>query len=261
MRVSVRGLTSNKMRSILTMLGVIIGVASVIALVSIGEGARRSVIESFESIGTNILRMYIWRWDVRLTLGQVEDLSGRVPDIDMIMPVVGWGAQVVYEGRNLYAGVTGVTEIFPKIREHEVAYGRFFTPVELEIARPVCVLGWSVMQEVFSGRNPIGKTIYMEQRPFEVIGVMTEKGQYLGEGVDHTVLVPLTLAQRGRGTTRVDEVFIKAKNRDSVPVVKVSVERIFESRYGQDSVYVWTQQEMLDQMQKSTRTMTLCWAQ
>ena len=97
----------------------------------------------------------------------------------------------------------------------------------------------------------------MDQRPFQIIGVMEEKGQNLGEGVDHMILVPLTVAQRGRGTNRVDEVFMKATNKNTVPIVKVTVERIFESKYGENAVYVWTQQEMLDQLQASTRTMTL----
>lgn len=257
MRVSIRGLTSNKMRSALTMLGVIIGVASVIALVSIGEGARKDVIENFESIGTNILRLYMQRWDARLTLDQVDELKQRVPDMEMIMPVVGWGAEVTYEGKQRYAGVQGVTEIFPEIRDHELAEGRFFTAVEMEIARPVAVLGWQVVQDLFAGRNPVGKTIYMDQRPFEVIGVLEEKGQNMGEGADQNIYVPLTVAQRGRGTNRIDEVFMKATSKDTVPIVKLTVERIFESRYGENSVYVWTQQEMLDQLQESTRTMTL----
>ena len=126
----------------------------------------------------------------------------------------------------------------------------------MEIARPVAVPGWQVVQDL-AGRNPVGKTIYMDQRPFEIIGVLEEKGEYLGEGADHNVYVPLTVAQRGRGTNRVDEVFMKASSRETVPVVQVSVQRIFESRYGENSVYVWTQQEMLDQVQQSTRTMTL----
>ena len=257
LKVSVRGLTGNKMRSALTMLGVIIGVASVIALVSIGEGARRDVIENFESIGTNILRMYMQRWDARLTIEQVNDLKKRVPDMEMVMPTVSWGAQITYEGKQRWAGTMGVTPIFPKIREHGVYVGRFFTDVEMEIARPVAVLGWQVVQDLFAGRNPVGKTIYMDQKPFQIIGVMEEKGQNMGEGVDNMILVPLTVAQRGRGTNRVDEVFMKATNKNTVPIVKVTVERIFESKYGEHAVYVWTQQEMLDQLQESTRTMTL----
>ena len=89
--VSLRGLTTNKLRSALTMLGVIIGVASVIALVSVGEGARREVIESFESIGTNILRLYMQRWDARLTLDQVDELIERVPDLEGALCQVWWG--------------------------------------------------------------------------------------------------------------------------------------------------------------------------
>jgi putative ABC transport system permease protein len=257
LKVSVRGLTGNKMRSALTMLGVIIGVASVIALVSIGEGARRDVIENFESIGTNILRMYMQRWDARLTIEQVDALKKRVPDMEMVMPTVSWGAQITYEGKQRWAPTMGVTPIFPKIREHEVYTGRFFTDVEMEIARPVAVLGWQVVQDLFAGRNPVGKTIYMDQKPFQIIGVMEEKGQNLGEGVDQMILVPLTVAQRGRGTNRVDEVFMKATSKNTVSIVKVTVERIFESKYGENAVYVWTQQEMLEQLQQSTRTMTL----
>lgn len=255
--VSIRGLTSNKMRSALTMLGVIIGVASVIALVSIGEGARKEVVASFESIGTNILRLFMQRWDVRLTLDQVNELKARVPDMEMAMPQVSWHAQVTYEGKQRNYQIQGVTQIFPEIRNHPLYLGRFFTAVEDEISRPVAVLGWKVVQDLFAGRNPIGKMITLNQQPFEIIGVLEEKGENLGEGIDQMILVPLSVAQRGRGTTRIDVVYMKARSKDTVPIVQVTVERIFESRYGENAVQVVTQQAMLDQMQQSSRTMSL----
>jgi len=255
--MSLRGLTANKMRSALTMLGVIIGVASVIALVSVGEGARREVVANFESIGTNILKLYVQRWDARLT---VEDLSGlkeRVPGIDMVMPSVGWWPQVTYEGKERWGEIMGVTEIFPEIRSHELYSGRFFTAVEDEIARPVVVIGWQVMQEFFAGRDPVGKYLYFDREPFEIIGVLEEKGENLGEGVDRMMLVPLTVAEKRRGTNKLDTVYIKAKDQDSVPAVELTVQRIFEAKYGEGSVYIWSQQSMLEELQKSTRTMTL----
>ncbi len=255
--VSLRGLTTNKMRSALTMLGVIIGVASVIALVSVGEGARKDVVENFESIGTNILKLYVNRWDARLTLDQVNDLRQRVPDMEMSLPQVYWGGRLTYEGRERYAPAQGVTEVFPKIRSHDLYAGRFFTAVEVEIARPVVVIGWKVMQDLFAGRNPVGKYIYIEQEPFEIIGVLEEKGEHMGEGVDQMLFVPLTVAQRRRGTDKIDEVLLKAKSQDTVESVELTVERIFEAKYGPDSVYIWTQQSMLEQLQESTQTMTL----
>ena len=255
--VSFSGLTSNKLRSGLTMLGVIIGVASVIALVSIGEGARKDVVANFESIGTNILRLFVNRWDARLTLDQVEDLKARVPDMEMIMPQVGWGAPVVYEGKQRYYPIQGVTYVFPQIRNHDLWAGRFFTAVEDEIARPVAVIGWQVMQDLFAGRNPVGKYITLNQEPFEIIGVLEEKGQNMGEGVDQMIFVPLSVAQRRRGTNRVDVVYMKASSKDTVPIVQVTVQRIFDQRFGEGSVTVWTQQAMLEQVQQSTRTMTL----
>jgi putative ABC transport system permease protein len=255
--VSLRGLTTNKLRSALTMLGVIIGVASVIALVSVGEGARREVIESFESIGTNILRLYVQRWDVRLTLDQIDELMQRVPDLEGALCQLWWGGRVTYEGKEGYWSVQGVTENFPHIRSHDLYTGRFFTAVEVEIARPVAVIGWRVMQDLFAGRNPVGKYIYIDQEPFEIIGVLDEKGEYLGDGVDHMIHVPITVAMRRRGTDRVDEVLLKAKSRDTVEAVQLTVQRIFEARYGPDAVWIWTQQSMLEQVQESTRTMTL----
>jgi putative ABC transport system permease protein len=255
--VSIRGLTTNKMRSALTMLGVIIGVASVIALVSVGLGARKDVVENFESIGTNILKLYMNRWDARLTVDQVQDLKKRVPDLEMALPQVHWGARVTYEGKERYAPAQGVTEIFPKIRNHDLYSGRFFTAVEVEIARPVVVIGWQVMQDLFAGRDPVGKYIFLEQEPFEIIGVLEEKGENLGEGVDQMMFVPLTVAQRRRGTDKIDMVLLKARNQDTVEAVQLTVERIFQARYGDDAVYVWTQQSMLDQLKESTKTMTL----
>ncbi len=255
--VSVRGLTANKMRSALTMLGVIIGVASVIALVSVGLGARKDVVENFESIGTNVLKLYMNRWDARLTVDQVQDLKKRVPDMEMALPQVHWGARVTYEGKERYAPAQGVTEIFPKIRNHDLYSGRFFTAVEVEIARPVVVIGWQVMQDLFAGRDPVGKYIFLEQEPFEIIGVLEEKGENLGEGVDQMMFVPLTVAQRRLGTDKIDMVLLKARSQETVETVQLTVERIFQARYGDDAVYVWTQQSMLDQLEESTKTMTL----
>lgn len=255
--MALNGLLSNKLRSVLTMLGVIIGVASVIALVSIGEGARREVTASFESIGTNILRLYVNRWDARLTISQVEELKERVPQLEMVMPTLRWGGEITYEGRRRYYSCQGVTEVFPAIRNHPLATGRFFTAVENEIGRPVAVIGWQVMQELFAGRDPAGKTIYINQEPFEIVGVLEERGENLGEGVDRTIFVPITVAQKRRGTNKVDVVYMKAKSQEAVPLAQVTVERIFQARYGEGTCTVWTQQSMMEEMQKSTRTMTL----
>ena len=255
--MSLRGLSANKMRSALTMLGVIIGVASVIALVSVGEGARREVVANFESIGTNILKLYVQRWDARLTVEDLAGLKERVPGIDMVMPSVGWWPQVTYEGKERWGEIMGVTEVFPEIRSHELYSGRFFTAVEDEIARPVVVIGWQVMQEFFAGRDPVGKYLYFDREPFEIIGVLEEKGENLGEGVDRMMFVPITLAEKRRGTNKLDTVYIKAQDQESVPVVELTLKRIFEAKYGEESVYVWSQQSMLEELQKSTRTMTL----
>ena len=255
--MSLRGLSANKMRSALTMLGVIIGVASVIALVSVGEGARREVVANFESIGTNILKLYVQRWDARLTVEDLAGLKERVPGIDMVMPSVGWWPQVTYEGKERWGEIMGVTEVFPEIRSHDLYSGRFFTAVEDEIARPVVVIGWQVMQELFAGRDPVGKYLYFDREPFEIIGVLEEKGENLGEGVDRMMFVPITLAEKRRGTNKLDTVYIKAQDQESVPVVELTLKRIFEAKYGEESVYVWSQQSMLEELQKSTRTMTL----
>ncbi len=255
--MSLRGLSANKMRSALTMLGVIIGVASVIALVSVGEGARREVVANFESIGTNILKLYVQRWDARLTVEDLAGLKERVPGIDMVMPSVGWWPQVTYEGKERWGEIMGVTEVFPEIRSHELYSGRFFTAVEDEIARPVVVIGWQVMQELFAGRDPVGKYLYFDREPFEIIGVLEEKGENLGEGVDRMMFVPITVAEKRRGTNKLDTVYIKAQDQESVPVVELTLKRIFEAKYGEESVYVWSQQSMLEELQKSTRTMTL----
>ena len=175
----------------------------------------------------------------------------------MALPQVQWGGRVTYEGKERYAPAQGVSEIFPQIRSHDLYSGRFFTAVEVEIARPVVVIGWQVMQSLFAGRDPVGKFIFLEEEPFEIIGVLEEKGENMGEGVDQMMFVPVTVAQRRRGTDKIDMVLLKASSQDTVEPVKLTVERIFEARYGEDSVWVWTQQGMLDQLKESNRTMTL----
>ncbi len=168
---------------------------------------------------TNILTMYVQRWDVRLTLDQVYELADRVPDLEMVMPQVGWGAQVTYEGKEQFYPVQGVTEVFPQLRDHALYAGRFFTAVEDEISRPVAVIGWQVMQDLFAGRNPVGKNITINMRTYEIIGFWRRKAITWARASTSRHWSLCFVAQRGAGTNRLYAVYMKAKSKDAEPVV------------------------------------------
>jgi putative ABC transport system permease protein len=209
-RIAFRALARNKMRSALTMLGIIIGVAAVIAMVSIGQGAQASVQEQIASVGTNLLFVGAGSQNAggvrsgtgatnsnTLTVEDIEAIRREVPSVGMASPTVSARSQLVFGNQNWNSSIQGVNEQFPQIRKWAVQTGEFFTEADVRMASRVAVIGQTVADNLFSSTDPVGQTMRVRELPFKVIGVLARRGQDpQGRDQDDIVLAPFTTVQK-----------------------------------------------------------------
>ena len=208
LRIALRALRVNKMRSALTMLGIIIGVGAVIAMIAVGSGAKASIAEKIASMGSNLLIVLSGSstsGGIRMGSGTVPTLTvddakailNEVPSVKYVAPVVQGVAQVVYGNQNWSTGITGTTPEMLDIREWSIDSGRSFTQQEVDGTARVCLLGMTVVDNLFGGIDPVGQIVRMKNVPFIVVGVLSKKGQSTwGQDQDDTVIIPLTTAQK-----------------------------------------------------------------
>ncbi len=208
LRIALRALRVNKMRSVLTMLGVIIGVGAVVAMIAVGSGAKAQITTHIASIGSNLLIVRsgsTTSGGLRMGSGTVPTLTvedseailNEVPSVRLVAPELTGIAQVVYGNQNWSTSITGTMPEMLEIRNWPIVSGRSFTLQDVNGATKVCLLGWTVMENLFGGANPIGQIIRIKNMPFAVLGVLSYKGQSgPGHVHDDTIIVPLTTAQK-----------------------------------------------------------------
>ncbi|MGH9837111.1 MAG: ABC transporter permease [Blastocatellia bacterium] len=209
-RVAFRALARNKMRSCLTMLGIIIGVAAVIAMVSVGQGAQASIQEQISSMGTNMLTVFSGSMNfggVRsgtgststntLTADDIEAIRNEIPTVSMVSPSVSASAQLIFGNQNWNARVQGVGQDYTKIRKWQIQSGEFVSEADVRNATRVVVLGQTVVDNLFPGIDPLGQMIRVRELPFRVIGVMVKRGMDAGgRDQDDTLFAPYTTVQK-----------------------------------------------------------------
>jgi putative ABC transport system permease protein len=276
LKVAFRALSRNKLRSALTMLGIIIGVGAVIAMVSIGQGAQAMVQDQIESMGTNI--MFIWpgsrNWGgVRLGAGaaptltaeDVQAIEREIPTVAAASPVVRASAQTVFGNQNWFTQIQGVNEKFPKIRNWRVQDGEFFTEGDVRAAARVAILGRTVVDNLFQGINPIGQTIRIRNLPFRVIGVLEPKGQSLmGQDQDDIIVMPYTTAQKkliGQQILSINSAMISFISPSAARVGENQVTELLRQRHktppGQDDFMVRNMTEVAETAEQTNQVMTL----
>jgi putative ABC transport system permease protein len=271
-KVAFRGMLANKMRTALTMLGIIIGVAAVIAMVSLGEGAKEQVIESITRFGTNLLRVrpgaaklgHVRTGSVEtLTTGDAEAIRKEVRGITLLSPSVANMAQVKYANRNATTVVTGSTPEFSEINNFPVRDGRFFDYADVKLMKRVAAIGTTVKTALFGDGPALGEEIKVEGQGFVVIGVMESKGQTSWYDPDDQIFVPITTSQRRLFTQEsVNDIYIQVEGVERIDEVKASVERILRKRHrirpGADADFsVRDFTEFIETLKKTTRTFTI----
>ncbi len=206
--IALRALIVNKMRSALTMLGIIIGVGAVIAMVAIGSGAKQQIAEQIASMGSNLLIVLSGSSTSgglrfgsgtvpTLTVDDAKAIQNEIPDVRYVAPSQRGTVQIIFGNQNWSTVADGTTPEVLSIREWSLQSGRSFTQQDLDGATKVCLLGETVVENLFGGIDPVGQIVRIKKVPFTVIGVLASKGQTtFGQDQDDTIIVPLTTAQK-----------------------------------------------------------------
>jgi putative ABC transport system permease protein len=207
-RIALRALRVNRMRSALTMLGIIIGVAAVIAMVGVGAGATKRIQDQIQSIGSNLIMVLpgsVSTNGVRLGAGAVASLTqddskaiaAECPSVALSVPTVRGGVQVVYGNNNWATNAQGVTPDYMTVRDYTMLSGQFFTTQDVDAAAKVAVLGETVAGNLFGDSDPTGQAVIIKNVPFTVVGVLTPKGQSpTGQDQDDVILLPISTAMQ-----------------------------------------------------------------
>jgi len=276
-RVAFRALVRNKMRAALTMLGIIIGVAAVIAMVSIGQGASASVQAQIESIGTNLLFVSAGAQNVggvrsgtgdtgtnTMTVDDLDAIKREVPSVSMVTPNVNARSQLVAGNMNWNTNVTGVSEQYPEIRKWPVATGSFFTDADVRTAARVIVIGQTLADNLYPGTDPIGQDIRVANLPFRIVGVMARKGQDpQGRDQDDVAFAPFTTVQKKiLGRDRVQIAFVSAISQDATYTAQSQITQLLRQRHKltanePDDFTVRNMTDVAEAANETSKTMTI----
>ncbi len=263
-RVAFTAIAANRMRSALTVLGVVIGVMSVVLLVAVGTGARNVVTAGVEDLGSNLLLVVPGSFEFgqaptlsKFTLDDVERIERDVGGDVLVTGNLASGETVRAGGVSAFASVIGVTSSFAEVVNREVPRGEFINESDVATGRRVAVLGSTAATALFPDSDPIGKTVTVAGLRFRVIGVTAEMGASLGVDRDSQVLVPITAAQRLFGTRRVDAIFVKASDRAGLEPTAERIRRLLAQRLDATDFSVVTQQEILGVAGTILDTLTL----
>ena len=258
LRIALAGATANKLRAVLTTLGVVIGVGTVIALVSISQGASGLITAQIEGLGTNMLVVMPANVRVNLTLADAEMLAARVPALTDVVPVLSARGTVKFGLNSHDSTVEGATGTYLTVRNHHLAQGRFINDGDVALNRRVAVIGHEVQTELFRGRNAVGEELSVNGQRFLIVGVLAEKGQSLGQNQDNLVIVPLSTAQRLIGTVRLTAIYGQLGSGDDAPAAVAQIQQIFTKHFGRSGqVRVQSQDELLSTVSSMTRTLSL----
>jgi putative ABC transport system permease protein len=251
-RVAFDSLRANRLRSGLTMLGVVIGVAAVVVLVAIGTGAKREVERQVEGLGSNLLIVVPGRVDFgsapavsRLSLSDVDAVARLVGDRSRVAVTVTSGETVRAGTAARFTSVLGVMETTPAVFVRSLSRGAYLTRSDVDTGRRVAVLGSAVARSLFGERDPIGQQVSIAGVRFRVIGVFTPLGQSLGVDRDDEVHIPVTTAHRLFGTERIDGIAVRAPNRGEIEALGARIVAELSNRHPDTEFSAVTQEQIL----------------
>lgn len=271
---SVTALRRNKTRSGLTALGIIIGVAAVIAAFAVGAGANKSIDEQISSFGSNFIMVFpdrpgrsttgVTRY---LTNDDAEAISNEVSGVDAVAPMVDVSATLIYENTNWSSSVVGSSEEYSYVQEWSIGQGRDISAADVRQGAKVAVIGQTIVDKLFSGENPLGKSVRINKIPFTIVGVFEAKGlSAMGSDQDDFVLVPLTAAQRRlvrwKTAGRIGNIYIKGVSMAALSYIQNETEALLRERHkikagDADDFAVRNVSQMLEARRKTTTIMSM----
>lgn len=274
-KMASKTLLANKLRSTLTMLGIIIGNASVIAMVGIGEGAQRFVSGQFESLGTNVLFIVPGNRDAQrttvdlpktLVLEDAEAIATQVPTVGAVAPQLHSRELVTYRNRNTYSLIVGTNPDFSVVRSFDAQRGRFITDLDVKRNNQVVTLGVDLAERLFGNQDPVGQQVRIRNISFLVVGVMEEKGSVLGTNYDDSAYIPVTtMASRIIGENspygvNLTFISVSAQSEASVDAAQFQITNLLRLRHNitrEDDFSVQSQKDVLEIAGTVTSALTL----
>ncbi|MEM9135965.1 MAG: ABC transporter permease [Cyanobacteria bacterium P01_F01_bin.42] len=268
-------LASNRLRSALTMLGMIIGNASVIAMVGVGEGTSRYASSQFESLGPNVLFVVPGNDEVRnrtfdiprnLVLADADAIATQVPTVSQVSPQLQNQLTVTYRSKTTSSLVVGATETFPEVRDFDVNRGRFISKVDDQRGATVAAIGTELAQNLFGSEDPVGKQVRIKNLSFQIVGLMESKGAFLGNNQDDVIFVPLSvMANRLQGDTSpfgTELTFISATatDEDSIQAASFQIANLLRLRHkvvDEDDFTIRTQKQAIEIIGAVTGALTI----
>lgn len=274
-RAAFQSIIRNRLRSLLTSLGIIIGVSAVIVMVAVGEGSQAKIEDNINALGTNLLivmpgsatsggaRMGAGSKN-RFTFDDVEDLQREATLISGVSPIVQSGGQVVGGSSNWFTSIRGVIPEYFEIRNWQIEYGEFFEDKDVTSKRKVALLGKTVADELFPNEDPTGQTIRIRNIPFTVVGVLKSKGQSgVGQDQDDIILAPsTTVLYRLKGRQHVDMINASAVSTELIDEAISEMSVILRESHGiepgeDDDFSISSQAEITETMTETSETMTM----
>jgi len=278
LRIALRAIAAHKMRSFLTMLGVVIGVAAVISLVAVGQGAQAQVVSQFESLGSNLLtvssqtssnfgRGGLQQSSRDLTNQDVEAIEALATSVRYVAPQYNSNnATVAYGSNTTSVNIQGITSVYADVRNWTIADGRFLTPEDDQALASNVVLGQAVVEDLFgSGSlNPVGETIRINRQNYQVVGVLESKGQTGFQNQDEVIFMPLRTAQLklgGAGNQNVNQISLQVNDAEEMDLAQAQVTAILRSLHGlqttqADDFTVQNQADIVSTVSATTNTFT-----
>ncbi|MDD2569355.1 MAG: ABC transporter permease [Clostridia bacterium] len=250
--LAIKSLLSSKMRSFLTMLGIIIGIAAVIILVSLMNGLSKSILDSFEDMGTNLISVEVMgRGSNRsVTFTEMQALMAENPElISGVSPNVSVGVKVKKDTESLTANCIGINEDYYDIKNVKMASGRFINYLDVARRQKVCILGAYEVTKLFGGIDPLGEEVKINGDSYTVIGTLTEKADAEEGSADDTVIIPYTLATRLSGNGTISSYYISASSKDTVNQASALVKaKLYQAFQSEDYYMVMSSGEIIEEI-------------
>ncbi|AWV32585.1 ABC transporter permease [Paenibacillus sp. FSL H7-0716] len=263
MRMALKSINSSKVRAFLTMLGIIIGVSSVIILVSVGQGTTSQITEQLNGLGTNQLTVNITGRGATTSLTYEEALAlGDIEGIANVAPVISGNATAKNKTDNVSVTVEGITPSYEEVKDFHVQAGRFLLDIDNEYRQKVALIGSGTAEDLFGTDNPVGQKVQLNGISYKIVGLLETKGSSLSGSNDDIILIPISTAERQLKSKGVRSITIKTTSADTVAAAKAKLESTLDAKfnYADNAFSVFDSQEMLETVNSTTDTLSMALA-
>jgi putative ABC transport system permease protein len=255
-KMAFQSILSNKMRTFLTMLGIIIGVFAVVVLISIGQGATSGVTESISSMGSNIISVNVFGRRESIKYRDVSAFE-KLEGVKSVTPVYTTSATVKYDLETTTVSITGGNENYMSINNYEIGSGRAINPIDVDYRNKVAIIGLTTAEDLFGKDNPINKEISINGEKYTVVGVLKDKGSSIAGDSNEIVIVPVTSLMRQYNTNAINSITVQANSAEESVSAKENIENyLFDYFEDEDSYRVFSQDEMLETLSEVTGMLT-----